>query len=406
MITLKTYLDTRRQKANGSYPIKIRVTQNGKDFLVSTGISCLEQNWDEDKISRGEVGYQAKNTKLRNKLNIIDMLLIDLERKGLSYSNVRLKQIIESELNGESKHSVMLLDLLEEYKSTKTKKNTIETFDQTRQKIEKSGMNTSIDDINVAWLNKFHAFCINDGLAINSTAIHLTNIRTIINYAIDNELTTNYPFRKYSIKKEKKTKSTLSIEEMKLFRNFECEEHLNRYRDYFFLTFYLCGINLVDLVNLKEIKKGRIEYHRAKTNESYSIKVEPETMEILNKYKGNEFLININETYADYRSFNSKLNKWLKKFGSVEYVGKKGKRRYKPLFEEISIYTARRTWATIAAEIGIPDEVISQALGHDTTNPTTAIYINRNLQKIDEANRKVIDAIVNDEKPKKKTKKG
>ncbi len=117
-------------------------------------------------------------------------------------------------------------------------------------------------------------------------------------------------------------------------------------------------------------------------------------MDIINRNKGNDYLVNIKETYSDYRSFNSKLNKMLKTFGPVEVVNKKGKKIFKPLFPNLSIYWARHSWASVAAELGVADEVISQALGHSTTNPTTAIYINRNRDKIDEANRKVIDAII------------
>ena len=58
-------------------------------------------------------------------------------------------------------------------------------------------------------------------------------------------------------------------------------------------------------------------------------------------------------------------------------------------------YTARHTWATLAAELDIPDETISLGMGHSTGNRVTNIYINRNQKKVDEANRKVIDYLVN-----------
>lgn len=395
MITLKTYLDTRRQKENGSYPVKIRVSQNGKDFLISTGISCLEENWQEGKIGRGEVGYQAKNTQLHNKINIINLLLIDLERKGLSYSNARLKQIIVEELKGGARHSITLLEALDEHMANKTRTNTVKIYGQTRDKIELSGTNTALDEINVTWLTKLEHYMLEEGHSISTIGIHMRNIRAVFNYAIDQEYTKNYPFRrgKYKIKKDKKIKSALNIEKARLFINYECEPHLERYRDYFFLTLFLCGINPIDLVNLKEIKNGRITYKRKKTNQLISIKVEPEAMEIINKYRGKEYLVNINETYADYRSFNSKLNKWLKKFGDVEIVNKKGKKKYTPLFEDISIYTARRSWGTIAGELGVSNEVISQALGHEEIKESTWFYVERNLKLLDEANRKVIDAI-------------
>ncbi len=394
MITIKIYLDTRRQKDDGSCPIKIRVTNNGKDFLISTGISCKKENWFNNEIGKEESSYKAKNTSIHNKINTINLLLIDLERKGLGNTpNSRLKKIITSELDGEKKEPITLLEALDEHVSNKTKKNTISSYEQTRDKIEISGMNATLDEINVTWLNKFENFLRSEKLAVNTIGIHMRNIRAVFNTAIDQEQTNNYPFRRFTIKKEDQVKSALGIEEVIKFKEFKCEPHMERYRDIFFLTLYLCGINLIDLANLKEIKDGRIVYHRSKTNMLMSIKVEPEAMEIINKYRGKEYLININETYSDYRSFNSKLNKMLKQFGEVEIINNKGKKRFKPLFKNISIYTARRSWGTIAGELDTPNEVISQALGHDKIKKSTWFYVKRNLKKLDDTNRKIIDTI-------------
>jgi integrase len=67
---------------------------------------------------------------------------------------------------------------------------------------------------------------------------------------------------------------------------------------------------------------------------------------------------------------------------------------------------ARHTWATFAAELEIPMETISHALGHKIGSPITAIYIAYNQKKVDDANRKVIDYLNADllEKGKKKQK--
>lgn len=62
---------------------------------------------------------------------------------------------------------------------------------------------------------------------------------------------------------------------------------MEKYRDLFMLGFYLIGINLSDLLELPAdcIKRGRIQYKRNKTGRLYDIKVEPEAMEIIKKYK-------------------------------------------------------------------------------------------------------------------------
>ena len=83
-------------------------------------------------------------------------------------------------------------------------------------------------------------------------------------------------------------------------------------------------------------------------------------------------------------------NKLLKRIGEVERVGLGGKKVITPLFPHISTYWARHTWATIAASIEIPKETISHALGHGN-DTVTDIYIDFDMNKVDEANEKVIN---------------
>jgi integrase len=63
--------------------------------------------------------------------------------------------------------------------------------------------------------------------------------------------------------------------------------------------------------------------------------------------------------------------------------------------DDVTAYSARHSWATVAASLDIPDDVIALALGHTPRNATTDIYIRRDLRKVDEANRRVIDYVLN-----------
>lgn len=96
------------------------------------------------------------------------------------------------------------------------------------------------------------------------------------------------------------------------------------------------------------------------------------------------------------------MNRNLQQIGPVEYVEndtrprgnrvKSGpeKREYNGLFPELSTYWARHIWATVAASLDVPKETIAAALGHGG-NSVTDIYIDFDHNKVDEANRKVID---------------
>ncbi|MBE6181270.1 MAG: hypothetical protein E7148_01045 [Rikenellaceae bacterium] len=176
-----------------------------------------------------------------------------------------------------------------------------------------------------------------------------------------------------------------NVDDLRKLRDYPCEPYQEKYRDLFMLTFYLLGINPIDLFSLKEIINGRIEYRRSKTGRLFSIKVEPEAMAIIDKYRGEDFLLDVLDIYGDYKDFAHRMNSNLQKIGPCDRKGLGGRKYIDPLFPKISIYWARHTWATLAAEIDIPDDTI--ALGHSSGNRVTNIY----QKKVDVANRAVID---------------
>jgi integrase len=84
----------------------------------------------------------------------------------------------------------------------------------------------------------------------------------------------------------------------------------------------------------------------------------------------------------EHRDILSNINK------NLRIVAKKAE-----LPVKLSTYSARYAWATLAADLDITYDVISYALGHKMGNPTTAIYIDFNLKKVDQANQKVIKTL-------------
>lgn len=249
------------------------------------------------------------------------------------------------------------------------------------------------EDITYDWLVGFDAFLAETSRSKNYRNILLRNIRAVFNSAINNELTTFYPFRRFKIRPVATPKRSLSVERMRELFNYPVEDYAVRHLDIFKLIFFLCGINLIDLCNLTSIIEGRVEYYRAKTGRLYSIKVEPEALEIIEKYRGKKFLIDILDTYSDHHYFMKRINTALQRIGSVKRKGRGGKKIIVPEFPALTTYWARHTWATIAASIDIPKETIAAALGHGG-NTITDIYIDFDKRKIDDANRKVLDWVL------------
>ena len=265
----------------------------------------------------------------------------------------------------------------------------------------------TFEDINLKWLNAFDEWLTKQGAAKNTRNIHFKNIRTVINRAIDEELTEKYPFRRFKIRAEETPKRDLPVEELRRLFNYPVDDFQRYYLDYFKLIFLLIGINGTDLYNLTRIDNGRIVYRRAKTHKLYSIKVEPEAMEIIKRHraKNGDGLLDITDRWKRPNDFLKWCNISLKKIGAEKCKGgrveggapNKVNKDDKPkgLWPEISTYWARHSWASIAYnDCGVSKDVISQALGHDMGARVTEIYLHKNQKLIDEANRRIIDWVL------------
>ena len=398
MATVKFYLDKRRQKKDGTYPIKLNVFHN-KQIMIATQLSASEKEWNGNEYSVRAQNYKPRNIVARGIINKAETVIFTLEQqeKLKSTTDKALKKLIEDAISSKVENQKTFLYYLDEFVSKKTNQGTKSIYTTTRNKIEEYDSHCTFESMDKSWLENFEAWMAKT-MKVNAYAIHLRNIRSVFNYAIDEEYTTLYPFRRFSIKKEETRKRSLTAEQLRLLRDYPCEEYQIRYRDMFMLMFYLIGVNAADLFNAKHsaLVNGRFEYKRAKTGKLYSIKVEPEAQAIIEKYKGKDYLLNIMDEYGNYKDFLHRMGIGLKQIGETERKGLGGKKSRNPLFPDLSSYWARHTWATVAAALDVPKEVIAHALGHSWANSTTTdIYIRFDMKKVDEANRKVIDFVNN-----------
>ena len=383
-------------KENGKFPIRLRIRHVG-NILVSTQFDSAIEAWDGTEYNRAERNWQAKNVALRTLINKVERLLFSLDDEGrLSrMTDRRLKEEVKDMLDSRPRAGKTFLECLDGFVSTKSNAGTRAVYATTRNKILAFDGGCTLEEMDAAWLKRFERWMADCGMKVNAYAIHLRNVRAVFNYAIDEGYTECYPFRKFTIGREETRKRSLTVEQLRELRDFPCEEYQERYRDMFMLMFYLIGINAVDLFGARhsDVSGGRLEYRRAKTGKLYSVKIEPEAQELIDRYRGKRYLLDIMDEFADYKNFLHRMGIVLKQIGGMERVGRGGKKYRTPLFPELSSYWSRHTWATLAASLDIPKETISEALGHSFGSEVTSIYIKFDRKKVDEANRKVIDFV-------------
>lgn len=402
MATTKLYLDTRANKHGEPAPLKVAITKHGATAMMPLHVNIFPSQWDKRlgkvKDSPNKI---ALNSYIQTQKQKIDNLLMQLTANGelTGMSAIQIRNAIKERLDPKAEDDSLFLSRFKAYMDSRKKQRTRELYQETLKRIEQYDSKANqlpFGKIGKDWLTKFDTFLMQYEPSQNSRSIHFRNIRAVFNDAIDNEITTHYPFRKFMVRPVPTAKRAYSVERLRELFNYPVLPHEQKYVDMFKLIFFLIGINVVDLCNLTKIENGRIIYQRSKTSRLYNIKVEPEAQEIIDRYQGTTKLLNVADNFKDAHTYMSTINRALKQIGPRTHILKNGKRvlEYQPVFPNLSTYVARHTWATIAYELEIPNETIAAALGHSYGNRTTAIYINNDLRKVDEANRKVIDYVL------------
>lgn len=406
MSTIKTgVLLDRRSRTKRGYPLKLYGNVGGEKFYIGLGIYLEPDQWDaESRVVVRHPKAAPLNRKLTFLLSQTEDVVLGMQLgTPLSSSDVRSALVASLGLGKaetpppeRKREEGAFAGRWRAFTATRATEGTRDFYDRTWRLMaafDPSLPLLSFEDIDKDWLTRFDKW-MSSSNGVNSRAIHFRNIRAVFNDALDDEVTNAYPFRKFRIRTESTRHRNLSVEELRALINApQTSGNLRNEREYidlFLLSFFLIGINLVDMRDM-EIVKGRAEYRRAKTHKLYDIKVEPEAMEIIRRYSGGKHVINIFDRFADYNQLTRQINRGLSSVGRP--TGKQGRVLGDGPFKGLTYYWARHTWASIASEIDIPRDVIAHALGHGQRT-VTDIYINFDGKKVDEANRKVIDYVM------------
>lgn len=415
MASLYFYLDKRTPRKDGSGSLKIAITHKRQTVYHPLETYIRPEEWDADH-QQVVLRPDKKFLNVLLKKRMAEMTLV-LQRLMLrdDMEDLTAKQILVMVTRGtdtvdKPEDMDYVLPIFNEYIASCAKPTTATTYRTTLNNLKEYSKDIDslrLKDMNVAWLRKYQRWLLDTrGMSVNGANVYLRNLRRIFNYALKNELTrARYPFNDVDMSTVEPDKYVVSWEEFVEWVAVPMTDGRAFYRDLFMLSFYLCGIRPVDLLHVKksQVKDGRLEYWPQKLNgrTRLSIKIEPEAQAIIDKYAGKEFLLNVMETRTDYNSFMSHWNKALKAVGEdqrTEKIGRNGKRyhidKHFGVIPKIRVYHSRIWWASFAYnEMDVPMDTISQALGHKNGLRVTNLYVKRSNEKVDVANRMMIDRL-------------
>lgn len=389
-------LDKRRALNDGTYPVQLSVGY-GTGLYLATDVYLAADAWND--AARQCVGKDARrvNAILSALLARVQARIYELRESGLwdKYTKPQLRQMLEDlTLERPTIGATTLGTLLDMYASRVKSQGRAANLRAVRVRLARhcdvySRDLQSLDKVAARELFGWLA----EGASPNTAKTYTSLLRTVWNMALDEELVQVDIFRGVKMPRGEETPTpTLTPAQLRAFRAADARHMTKRQsevRDLMMLSLYLRGINLVDLQALtpRSVVAGRIEYRRSKTGRLYSVRIEPEAQEILDRYPP-----------RDGRLVGAELVRYPSTLEVVRtIVGNDGK----PIAPEITWYWMRYTWASTASHLDISEDVISRALGHKHTTGAaiTRSYINFDTRKIDAANRAVLDYLLYDKRP-------
>lgn len=362
-----------RIRKDGTTSIEVVLTVNGERCAFSTGKKVKSCNWDKNK--QQVKGKDEEAQSLNNYLKAIKAKLYQKEAELLERGFIITADLLRDAYfdKVESIKERSLFEVFEEHNQEQEKligngvsKATywvsvytirlLREFVQQKYKRE----DLYLRELNLNFIQSFHSFLrIDKDMAQNSSTKHLKLLKKIINLSVANSYMAFNPFSTYKVEREPVDIDFLDEEELRKIINFDTPlPRLERAKDMFLFGCFT-GLSYIDIKTLtpehfEKDNAGRIwiKKRRVKTGVLSRIPLLPIAKLILDKYKGGEKLLPIQDP-AD-------INKYLKDIAILCGINKR-----------ICFHTSRHTFAsTVTLANNISLEVVSKMLGHTNTRMT------------------------------------
>lgn len=256
-----------------------------------------------------------------------------------------------------------------------------------------SDQEQTTDDITALQLEGFQRWLMERGISHNTVSCYMRSLRSII-HQLRPERNMGELFKHVFTGKEHTEKRSVPTEDIHRLSLLQLrkDSSLAFSRDIFLFSFYALGMPFVDLAFLKrsQLHNGYIVYHRHKTGQRISIYIEEPMQQIINRYEqaGSPYVFPIlkstepDKAYSQYETARARYNRHLRQLSLMAQTHRK-----------LTSYVARHSWASIAYHANVDLSVISKALGHTSPNTTLTYIRDIDDQRIDRANRMLIEEI-------------
>ncbi|WP_461075018.1 phage integrase SAM-like domain-containing protein [Spirosoma flavus] len=405
-------LYTSKTLADGSHPLRLRITKDGGRKYISLGESCSLALWDADKelprrshpeqkrllalIKKWETTYADAAKRLQD-LSL--PFTIDMIIDAVTEASKKPKK---------ERGGVMLLDhlqnVVEQLQQAKQVGNS-NVYRDTRRVLSKflHDKDCPLSSVNVSFLNRFETHLRSEGCSETTMSVYFRTLRAAINRAIGEKLLPAdlYPFSRNVAERDKFSlakfdlstrKRAITKDEIRSIEDVEVSTpRLLLAKHLFLYSYFGGGINYVDMAQLRwrNVQGGRLQYVRQKTGGLFNLKLSNKALAILNYYRPFTFIgpdsyvfgiLNPEKHQSPVQIANrlhkikGQVNQDLKAIGQLAGIE-----------TPLTTYVARHSFATALKHSGVSTAIISESMGHKTEAITQTYLASFENELIDEA---------------------
>lgn len=271
-----------------------------------------------------------------------------------------------------------------------------ETYACTARSFKKflEGKDVPVASIDYHLMEDYEMFLKKEGLVLNTVSFYMRVLRAAYHKALkEYGLPDKKPFVNVFTGTVRTAKRATNLRTVHKIAKAEIKAESEALaRDLFMFSFYTRGMSFVDIAFLKksDIKRGYLIYKRQKTGQVLKVAWKQDMQEIVNRHPSLDgvHLLGILDERADtslrhqYHIRQCLVNASLKRIA-----------KHLKLKLNLTMYVARHSWATIAKQMNVPINVISDSMGHNSEK-TTQIYLKSvDAEVIDRSNDLLIKAV-------------
>lgn len=395
MVTIKLAVLRHTRAKDGSYKIRISIGHKSETHYIVTKYAVTSLSHFHNGQVVNQPDAPAINIKLRQILTDYDERLeriADPER----YTCGQLRDLLKNMHSRQG--GVTFAQLTEQTIEELNKDNRTTTAKMRRQQLGKfrefCGGDILLEEINPRVIANYSSHLRNTGASDAYEGMQLTFVKTIVNRAIRDGIVRYdiHPFAYYKTVTPEPRELDISTDDVRRIRDFQTiYKGERKARDLFMLSYYLGGINLIDLLAYDFRDKTVMEYIRTKTrnkkkaNRTVSFSIPEEAFPIIRQYMNRKTGRLDFGTHGSYDTTKNIVTRDIKRI--AEKAGVKDWRR-------CCYYTARKSFAQHGFDLGISLEVLEYCIGQSMKSDRPIFnYLKIMRRHADEAIRTILDAL-------------